>query len=121
MALHRPHLVRWSQFLEESLTILQTSPDAAPTDPYLCHLVRTNKLGEEIGTQFSFDEPIMTLNLADARSQVILRRFERELEKHKSEVPKELMQRTVDYPCLLLIVTRRQELTCVSLFSYPNH
>jgi len=115
MALHRPHLVRWSQFLEESLVILQTSPDAAPTDPYLCHLVRTNKLGEEIGTQFSFDEPIMTLNLADAGSQVILRRFERELEKHRSEVPKDLMQRMVYYPRALWFATSRHQLTCISV------
>lgn len=49
MSLHRPSLLRWTAFMSESVDVLETSLDAAPTDKYLCHLVWTHRLGEEVG------------------------------------------------------------------------
>jgi hypothetical protein len=94
MALHRPSLIRWTPFIAECMEALDTAPDAAPTDKYLCHLVWSHKVAEDIGIQFSMDEPSSTPNLAEARTQHALKGFERELDKYSNSVPKELRKRT---------------------------
>jgi hypothetical protein len=93
MALHRPNLIRWTPFVAECMDVLESSPDAAPTDRYLCHLVWTHKLAEEVGIQFSMDDPGSTPNLAEPRTQHALKGFERELERYLYAVPKELHKR----------------------------
>lgn len=93
MALHRPFLLRWSSFMAECLDVLESSPEAAPSDKYFCHLVRTHQLAEEIGFQFCMDDPTVAVNLSDYMTQHKVRGFERELEKHRQEVSRELMQR----------------------------
>ncbi|KAH6608781.1 hypothetical protein Trco_002127 [Trichoderma cornu-damae] len=92
MSLHRPNLVRWTPFMTESLEILETSPDAAPTDKYFCHLVWTHRLAEEVGGQFSLDDPSTMVNITDARTQYALRALERDLDKYIASIPKNLMQ-----------------------------
>ncbi|KAL2261170.1 hypothetical protein VTK26DRAFT_4623 [Humicola hyalothermophila] len=92
MALHRPNLIHWTPFIAECIDVLESSPEAAPTDKYLCHLVWTHKLAEEVGIQFSMDDPASTPNIADARTQYALKGFERELEKYSSSIPLQLQQ-----------------------------
>lgn len=94
MHLHRPFLLRWTSFMAECMDILESSPEAAPTDKYFCHLVWTHQLAEEIGFQFCMDDPSVSVNLSDHMTQHRIRSFERELDKHKTLVPAELMQRT---------------------------
>lgn len=98
MALHRTNLIRWTPFMTESLEILETSPDAAPTDKYFCHLVRTHQLADEVGAQFPPDDPSAMANITDARTQYSLRVLERDLDKHKASVPNHLMQRKFVVP-----------------------
>ncbi|KAF6841448.1 Transcriptional regulator WAR1 [Colletotrichum plurivorum] len=95
MALHRPNLVRWTSFMAESMEVLQTAPDAAPTDKYFCHLVWTHRLAEEVGIQFAMDDPAVVPNITDSRTQYSLRMLERDLEKYSKSVPKEEMQATL--------------------------
>ncbi|KND90123.1 Transcriptional regulator WAR1 [Tolypocladium ophioglossoides CBS 100239] len=95
MSLHRPNLIRWTPFMTESLELLESSPDAAPTDKYLCHLVWTHRMGEEIGVQFSMDDPATPVNILDPRTQYALRSLERDLEKYRDAVSRELMQPTL--------------------------
>lgn len=91
MALHRPNLVRWTSFMADCMEVLQTSPEAAPTDRYFCHLVWTHRLAEEVGTQFAMDDPAIVPNITDSRTQYSLRMLERDLEKYSRAVPKEEM------------------------------
>ncbi|KAK4128961.1 hypothetical protein N657DRAFT_608884 [Parathielavia appendiculata] len=95
IALHRPNLIRWTPFVTESMDVLKTSPDAAPTDKYLCHLVWTHKLAEDIAIQFSMDDPASTPNLAEPRTQHVLKGFERELERYRESIPNELQKPTL--------------------------
>ncbi|KJK78624.1 hypothetical protein H634G_05999 [Metarhizium anisopliae BRIP 53293] len=92
MSLHRPNLIRWSPFMTESLDMLSTSPDAYPTDRYLCHLIWTHRMAEDIGVQLSMDDPDTAVNIMDARTQYTLRGLERDLNKYIATVPKEMMQ-----------------------------
>jgi len=93
MALHRPNLIRWQPFMTECMDILESSPDAAPTDRYLCHLVWTHHLAEEVGIQFSMDDPSVSINITDQKVQYALRGFERDLERYSENIPKEDRQR----------------------------
>ncbi|CAI4217006.1 unnamed protein product [Parascedosporium putredinis] len=92
MGLRRPYLVRWSVFIEESLKLLETSAEAAPTDKQFCILLRINKLGEDVSTRFSVDDPAMAATLQDFGTQLALRGFEVELERLKRSIPESLMQ-----------------------------
>lgn len=93
MAMHRPNLVRWSSFMAECMDVLESSPDAAPTDKYLCHLVWCHKLAEDVGIQFSMDDPSTAVSIADARTQYALRAFERELDKYRKSIPDDMLLR----------------------------
>lgn len=97
MSLHRPNLIRWTSFMAESKDILETAPDAAPTDKYFCHLVWSHHLGEEVGAQFSMDDPSAMVNITDARTQYALRALERDLERYVASVPQDLMKRKYPY------------------------
>ncbi|KAH8891886.1 hypothetical protein GQ53DRAFT_647871 [Thozetella sp. PMI_491] len=89
MALHRPNLIRWSSFMTECVDVLESSPEAAPTDRYLCHLVWTHRLAEEVAMQFSIDDPSSATNFSDKQTQYALRGFERNLEKYRNGLPPE--------------------------------
>ncbi|KAI2615771.1 hypothetical protein GGS26DRAFT_456513 [Hypomontagnella submonticulosa] len=88
MALHRPNLVRWQAFMTECMDILESSPQAAPTDKYLCHLVWTHRLAEDVGMQFSMDDPSVFVNITEQKVQYALRGFERDLAKYSDSIPK---------------------------------
>ncbi|KAK4217008.1 hypothetical protein QBC37DRAFT_243647, partial [Rhypophila decipiens] len=92
MALHRPNLIRWTPFMAECVDVLESSPDAAPTDGYFCQLIWAHRLAEDVGIQFSMDDPASTPNISEPRTQYALKGFERELERHVQSVPKEKMQ-----------------------------
>ncbi|TLS25662.1 hypothetical protein PpBr36_07614 [Pyricularia pennisetigena] len=92
MTLHRPNLVRWTPFMAECLEVLQTSPDAAPTDAYFCHLVWTHKLSEEIGVEFAMDDPGAVVDITERRTQHAIKSFERQHQKYRDAVPKDLMR-----------------------------
>jgi hypothetical protein len=93
MALHRPNLIRWSSFMKECVEVLETSPEAAPTDQYFCHLVWTHKLAEEVGIQFSMDDPAFQVSIADTRTQFALKGLERDLETYRGKVPPDQIHR----------------------------
>lgn len=93
MSLHRPNLIRWTPFMSESQELLETSPNAAPSDKYFCHLVWTHHLGEEAGVQFSMDDPSVQVNITDSRTQYSLRVLERDLDRYIASIPKDLMRR----------------------------
>ncbi|KAI0868555.1 hypothetical protein GGS24DRAFT_206970 [Hypoxylon argillaceum] len=97
MALHRPNLIRWQSFMTECMDILESSPEAAPSDRYLCHLVWTHRLAEEVGIQFSMDDPSIFVDITAYKVQYALRGFERDLQKYSKNIPKEDKQ-----PSLLL-------------------
>ncbi|KAK3329780.1 hypothetical protein B0H66DRAFT_469156, partial [Apodospora peruviana] len=92
MALHRPNLIRWTSFMAECVDILESSPEAASTDKYFCHLVWTHRLAEEVGITFSMDDPISAPNITQASTQYALKGFELQLERHRSAMPEDMQQ-----------------------------
>lgn len=81
MSLRRPLLLRWSVYNDECLQVLETAPDALPSDKWLCHLVRVQHIAEEVGFQFSMDDPASVISLTDPKTQYHLKAFEKQLEE----------------------------------------
>lgn len=87
-------LVRWSPYMDESLDILQNSPDALPSDRYLTHWLKLTHIGEEVNFQFSMDDPVTNLSLQDPKVQYALKGFEKQIDQWRREVPSEFYSRT---------------------------
>lgn len=93
MGLRRPNLIRWSSFMADCIDVLENSPEALPSDKVLCQWVRSQHITEEVGTQFSMDDPGANVSIADQKVQFALKGFERDLEKWSSQIPPEVQSR----------------------------
>ncbi|RKU41608.1 hypothetical protein DL546_002312 [Coniochaeta pulveracea] len=92
MALRRRCLIRWDTHMDKCVEVLRTSPEAAPSDAYLCHLVLTHKLAEEIGIQFKIADAYSSIDVNDEMAYAHLRGFEWELDRYRAEVAGENMR-----------------------------
>jgi hypothetical protein len=93
MGLRRPNLVRWTPFMQDCVDCLESSSEAAPTDPALCNWVRIQHIAEEIGTAFSMDDPTAQISIADQKIQHALKGFEFNLDTWRNQVPPEAQSR----------------------------
>lgn len=93
MGLRRPNLIRWTPFMADCMEVLENSPEAAFSDKVLCQWVRSQRIAEEVGTQFSMDDPTANVSIADPKIQYALKGFERDLEKWSDQVPVEVQSR----------------------------
>lgn len=89
MALRRPLLCRWSPYMDECIDILQSSPEAQPSDRTLIHWAKLSRISEEIGFQFSMDDPSSNLSLNDTKVQYAMKGFERQLNEWRRGVADE--------------------------------
>lgn len=78
-ALRRALLVRWLPYMDESIEILENSPDALPSDKTLIDLARLTRLSEEIGFQFFTDDPGSNASFSDPKVQYTIKAFEKQL------------------------------------------
>ncbi|KAF2124501.1 hypothetical protein P153DRAFT_326759 [Dothidotthia symphoricarpi CBS 119687] len=85
MVLRRPILLRWTKYMEESVKILETSPDALPSDKQLCQQVKLAHIGESISVQFCMDDPSVEVNISEPKVIYALKIFENELQQLKEE------------------------------------
>ncbi|EXJ83443.1 hypothetical protein A1O1_07066 [Capronia coronata CBS 617.96] len=95
MSLRRPLLIRWSPYAEECIEILNSSPDALPSDRWFCHLVRAQHIAEEVGLEFSMDDPASLLSLTDPKTQYHLKAFERQLAEWHDTATVEILKKPV--------------------------
>ncbi|KAF2755347.1 hypothetical protein EJ05DRAFT_512873 [Pseudovirgaria hyperparasitica] len=89
MVMRRPILLRWSKFMDESIEMLETSPDALATDRLLCYHVKLMKLAEDIATQFSMDDPTAAVTMQDSKVVYAVNGFKRHLQDLKSQRSKD--------------------------------
>ena len=93
MGLRRPNLIRWTPFMADCLNVLEQSPEAARSDKVLCQWVRSQQIAEEVGTQFSMDDPTANVSIADTKVQYALKGFERDLERWNVAIPSDIQSR----------------------------
>ncbi|KAI0199120.1 hypothetical protein F4808DRAFT_221133 [Astrocystis sublimbata] len=100
MALHRPNTLQWQAFMDECIDILGNSPEAAPSDRYLCQLVCIHRIAEDVGIQFSMDDPSHFTDVNDSKIGYALRAFDRDLSNYVDDLAAEDHQ-----PLLLLSIS----------------
>lgn len=98
MAQRRPNLLRYTMFMSECVEVLERSPEAAPTDKVLCQWVKLQKIAEEIGIGFAFDDPNANISIDDTRIQFSLKGFARQLEEWKAKCPPEALHGMIRAP-----------------------
>lgn len=81
MALRRPLLIRWGPYMDECVQVIESSPNAVPSDRYLVAWTRLSHIAEDVGTQFAMDDGAATTSLTDPRTQFALRGFERRMDE----------------------------------------
>ena len=79
--------------MADCVEVLENSPEAALSDKILCQWVRSQHIAEEVGTQFSMDDPVATISIADSKVQYALKGFERDLEKWTNGIPADVQSR----------------------------
>jgi Fungal Zn(2)-Cys(6) binuclear cluster domain len=92
MTLRRPLLVRWSAYMDESLEVLAKAPDALPSDKWLAHLVRSQHIAEEVGYQFSMDDPPSDVSITQTKVQYQMKTFEKQLDEWRRNSTKDMPQ-----------------------------
>lgn len=90
MGLRRPNLIRWNAYMGDCVDFLENSPEAAPTDKLLCQWVRSQHLAEEVGTQFSMDDPFASVSISEPKVQFALKGFENDLQHWREQIPEEV-------------------------------
>jgi hypothetical protein len=85
MVLRRPILLRWTKYMEESVKLLETSPEAFPSDKILCQHVKMAHIGENISVQFCMDDPSHEVSISEPKVIYALKIFENELKQLADE------------------------------------
>ncbi|KAF2027734.1 hypothetical protein EK21DRAFT_71238 [Setomelanomma holmii] len=85
MVLRRPILLRWTKYMEESVKILETSPDAFASDKLLCQHVKMAHVGENISVQFCMDDPSVEVSISEPKVIYALKIFENDLQQLRDE------------------------------------
>ncbi|KAI9672381.1 MAG: hypothetical protein M1817_003403 [Caeruleum heppii] len=86
-SLRRTNLIQWTPYMDDCIEFLETSPEALPSDKLLCQWVRVQHIADEVGRQFSMDDPCANLGLSDLKVQYALKGFERQLDDWSSHMP----------------------------------
>jgi hypothetical protein len=81
MVLRRPILLRWTKYMEESVNLLETSPDALPSDRLLCQQVKLAHIGEDISVSFCMDDPSVEVVITEPKCIYAMRIFENDLDQ----------------------------------------
>ncbi|SMR41444.1 unnamed protein product [Zymoseptoria tritici ST99CH_1E4] len=90
MVLRRPNLIHWSNYMKECVEILETSPEAFPSDRLLCQHIKIQHICEEIGVQFLMDDNTATISITDPKVAYTLKVLENDLKAWKDNIPAEL-------------------------------
>jgi hypothetical protein len=97
MILKRPILIRWTSYMEQCLEFFEASEKALPSDKVLCHHVKFAHLCEEVGAQFSMDDPAANITIFDAKVGYSIKMFEGQLKEWVAQTPSS----SSDCACLL--------------------
>ncbi|KAJ6261735.1 hypothetical protein Dda_2534 [Drechslerella dactyloides] len=95
MSLRRPNLLRYSEYIGECVDFIEKSPEATINDKIICQWVKLQRITEEVGIAFGYEDSVAKVNLAETRIQFALKGFERQLEEWEKNLPTELETKTV--------------------------
>lgn len=79
VSLHRPNMLRFSNYMAECVDVLESSPNASLNDHRLVAWIQLQRIMEECSTSFAFDDPSASVSLKEPRIQLMLKGFEKKL------------------------------------------
>jgi len=97
LSLRRPNLIRWTNYMDECIEMLESSSEALPSDKLLCQHVKLQHINEDVCVSFSMDDPSATVTMSDSKVQYALRGFERNLSDWTKAVPKSIYNSKLDH------------------------
>jgi len=65
--------------MDECLKILEVSPDAASSDEIFCQWIRLQHIADDVGTQFSIEDPAACAGLDDSKMRFAIKGLEGQL------------------------------------------
>ena len=86
LSLRLPNALRFTSHMAECLNVLETSPDAAPTDRRFAAWVRIQRIVEDCVNSFSLDDPESTVSLDDIRIQGLLKGYEGQMKEWRKNL-----------------------------------
>ncbi|KGO69816.1 hypothetical protein PITC_042790 [Penicillium italicum] len=89
-ALRRTHLVTWQPYMDECLEILETHPDALPSDRKLKWWAKLGPIMEKAGHRFGGEDPGSITTFADSKAWYNIKLLEDQLAQWREEVPRNL-------------------------------
>lgn len=75
--------------MKECIEVLETHPDAYPSDKIFCQHVKIQHICEDIGLQFLMDDNTATISITDPKVTYALNVLENQLKNWKEDVPAE--------------------------------
>lgn len=89
-SLRRPNLIRWTDYMQECVDFLETSPDAAPTDKRLTQFIRLQVIQDEISDSFRMNDSSATsISISDPKVSYTLDVYEQKLKDARDRIPAE--------------------------------
>ena len=96
LSLRLPNALRFTSYMGECLDVLETSPDAAPTDKRFIAWIRIQRIIEDCVNAFGLDDPESTVSLEDIRIQNMLKGFEKQMEEFRRTIQPGVMNAFLD-------------------------
>ena len=91
LALRRPNMLRANSYVRECAEYLEQSKDSLPTDATLVAWSRLIMIAEEINVSFAYDDPGGIASIAELRTQLMHKDFQKRLMTWYDNVPTKAM------------------------------
>ncbi|RMY82540.1 hypothetical protein D0862_11978 [Hortaea werneckii] len=91
LALRRPNMLRANSYVRECAEYLEQSQDSLPTDATLVVWSRLIMIAEEISVSFAYDDPGGIASIAELRTQLMHKDFQKRLVNWYDSVPAKAM------------------------------
>ncbi|KAJ6185192.1 hypothetical protein N7519_006493 [Penicillium mononematosum] len=89
-AMRRVHLITWQPYMDQCLEILETHPDALPSDRNLKWWIKLGSIMEDSSHHFSDEDPGSITSFADSKVWYNIKVFEDRLAQWREGVPRDV-------------------------------
>ncbi|KAJ5658957.1 hypothetical protein N7507_005408 [Penicillium longicatenatum] len=90
IALRRVQLVRWQPYMDESLQILESHPEAVSSDRQVIWWAKLGWIMEQAGLQLTTDDTQSIVSFTDSKVRYTIKAFENQLAQFRRDIPAEL-------------------------------
>ncbi|MCJ1462438.1 hypothetical protein MMC07_001039 [Pseudocyphellaria aurata] len=115
VSLHRPSMLRFTNYMAECIESLENSPNASLEDHRLVAWVQLQRIMEGCSTSFEFDDPSATVGLEEPHIQLMLKGFEKKLKGWRENLIPGVMNAT------LLMSYHVNNIYLHEMALYPDH